>query len=261
MPGDPEYAGTNRAHWTLANARYTDAHAVEAWARPEVTWGVWHQPEARIGALPEVAGLDVIELGCGTGYFGAWLKRLGAGRVLGVDITPAQLATARRLNEQTGLDLEFVEANAESVPLPDGSFDLAVSEYGASIWCDPYRWIPEAGRLLRPGGELVFLATSTLATLCAPDVGPTVTERLQRPQRGLHRLEWREEDGDSSIEFALGHGEMFRVLRVNGFDVLDLIELYAPDGATDHPYYSFIPAAWAGRWPAEEIWRARKRGR
>ena len=59
----------------------------------------------------------------------------------------------------------------EATGLPDESFDLAVSEYGASIWCDPYRWIPEAARLLRPGGELVFLVNAVLLILCSPDDG------------------------------------------------------------------------------------------
>ena len=108
----------------------------------------------------------------------------GARRVVGVDITPAQLATAQRLNRKTGLGLELVEANAEVVPLRDTSFDLVVSEYGASIWCDPYKWIPEAARLLRSGGELVFLRNSTISTVCMPDTGK-VAETLQRPQRGM----------------------------------------------------------------------------
>jgi len=103
---------------------------------------VWKNPESEVGILPRLEGLDVIELGCGTAYFGAWLKKHGAARVVGVDITPAQLDTARRMNAEFGLGLELIEANAESVPLPDASFDLALSEYGASIWCDQYRWIP-----------------------------------------------------------------------------------------------------------------------
>ena len=52
---------------------------------------------------------------------------------------------------------------------------------------------------------------------------------------------------------------MFQLLSKTGFDVVDFRELYAPEDAVDHPYYSFVPAAWAKRWPAEEIWRARKR--
>lgn len=203
-----------------------------------------------------MAGKDVIELGCGTAYLGAWLKRRGAHRVVGVDVTPAQLETARRVNAELGLGLELLEANAESVPAPDGTFDLAVSEYGASIWCDPYRWIPEAARLLRGGGELVFLRNSTLSILCMPDTGE-VGELLLRPQQDLNRVAWA--DDDPGVEFHLGHGDLLRLLRDSGFEVLDLIELFAPADAQDHPYYSYMSADWARRWPAEEIWRARKR--
>ena len=95
--------------------------------------------------------MDTVELGCGTAYFSAWLASRGA-RPVGIDITPAQLETARRMQAEFGLDFPLIEASAEDVPLPDESFDLAISEYGASIWADPYRWIPEAARLLRPGG-------------------------------------------------------------------------------------------------------------
>ena len=79
--------------------------------------------------------------------------------MVGVDPTPAQLETARRCNEKFGLGLEFVEAFGEDVPLPDESFDLVVSEYGASIWADPYKWIPEAARLLRDGASSSSSAT------------------------------------------------------------------------------------------------------
>ena len=251
----PDYALLNRESWTKANAEYTGRRARDAWAQEEITWGMWRQPEREVQALPDVTGKDVIELGCGTAYFGAWLKRAGARRVVGVDVTPAQLETARRLDEQLGLGLELVEANAEEVPLEDESFDLVLSEYGASIWCDPHRWIPEAARLLRPGGELVFLRTSTLAILCAPGEGQVGTE-LVRSQRGLHRVDW---SGDEGVEFHLSHGELHRLLRASGFRLLDLIELYAPDDAVDHEYYAEPPADWAKRWPAEEIWVARKR--
>src|SRR6202022_26992 len=164
-----DYAVRNRDHWTLANARYTAGRAQEAWAQDHVHWGVWHQPEEKIQALPDLRGRDVIELGCGTAYFGAWLKKSGARRVVGVDVTPAQLDTARYMNAAFGLGLELIEANAEEVPLPEMSFDLAVSEYGASIWCNPYRWIPEAARLLRPGGELGFFVNGTILMLGAAE--------------------------------------------------------------------------------------------
>lgn len=249
-----EDALKNRAVWTKANADYTDRQARGAWAKDEIDWGMFAGPESEIGALGEVEGKDVVELGCGTAYFGAWLARRGA-RVTGVDVTPAQLDTARRMQEEFDLHFPLVEASAEDVPLPDASFDLAVSEYGASIWCDPERWIAEAARLLRPGGRLVFLCNSTLSILCSPDEGKVV-ERLQRSHADLGRIEWPGED--EGVNYHLAHGEWIRVLRANGFEVEALHEPLAPASATDHEYYEFVPAEWARRWPAEEIWVARK---
>jgi ubiquinone/menaquinone biosynthesis C-methylase UbiE len=247
-----DYLARTRDIWTKANAEYTDAKARDAWAQEEITWGMVHAREADVCVLPELEGKDVVELGCGTAYFGAWLKRRGAARVVGVDLTPAQLETARRMDDEFGLGLELVEANAEDTGLPEATFDLAISEYGASIWCDPYKWIPEAARLLRPGGELVFLRNSTLAILCATERGPT-SETLQRAQRGLHRLDW---ESDGVVEFHLGHGDWVRLLRESAFDVVDLVELFATDATPQHDYYHFT-REWAERWPWEEIWRAR----
>jgi SAM-dependent methyltransferase len=257
-PGQvPDYLAINREAWTRKNAEHTDARARDNWAEREITWGIWSNPESAVGALPEIAGKDVIELGCGTAYFGAWLKRRGARRVVGVDVTPAQLDTARRLNEETGLGLELIEANAESVPLPAATFDLVLSEYGASIWCDPRLWIPEAERLLRPGGELVFLQNTPLSMLCMPDTGP-IGERLLRPQLGMERFEFT--DDDPGVEFHLGHGDLIRLLRDTGFEILALVELFAPATAGDPVYYDYVPTAWAQRWPPEEVWRVRKVG-
>ncbi|HEX6491720.1 MAG TPA: class I SAM-dependent methyltransferase [Gaiellaceae bacterium] len=249
-------AERNREVWTKENRDYTGPKAREAWAEPEIRWGVFQVPEAELRALPEVAGKDVVELGCGTAYFSAWLARRGA-RPVGVDVTPAQLETARRCQQEFGLVFPLLEASAEEVPLPDSSFDLALSEYGASIWCEPERWLSEAARLLRPGGRLVFLCNSPLSILCAPDEGPT-EERLLRPQFGMYRFDWPGED--EGINFYLPHGEWIRLLREHGFEVEALHELQAPASARDHPHYEFVPAEWARKWPAEEIWRARKRG-
>jgi len=246
-------AARNREIWTRSNAEHTGAKAREAWAADEISWGIWSVPESEVRVLPELEGKDVVELGCGTGYVSAWLARRGA-RPIGVDITPAQLDTARALQQQLGLEFPLIEADAADTGLPDASADLVVSEYGASIWVDPYRWIPEAARLLRPGGELVFLCNSTLVILCSPDGDEQAGERLVRDQFGLHRLDcW---DG---VEFHLGHGDWVRLLRANGFEILDLVEIQAPPDAVTHEYYDFVTADWARRWPSEEIWRARKR--
>jgi SAM-dependent methyltransferase len=248
-----EEARRNRDAWTKTNEEYTDARAAHSWAKEEITWGMFGVRDAAIGVFDDVAGKDVLELGCGTGYTLAWLVRRGA-RATGLDVTPAQLETARRMQRETGLEFPLIEADAADVPLPDESFDLVFSDYGASIWVDPYRWIPEAARLLRPGGTLAFLCNSTLVVLCSPDdEDAMVAEELVRPQFGMHRFDqW---DG---VEYHLPHGEWIKLLRGTGFEIEALHELQAPAEATTHTYYGFVSADWARKWPAEEIWVARK---
>jgi SAM-dependent methyltransferase len=243
-------AAKNIALWTQSNAEYTDANAETNWALDEISWGIWGIDESELDVLGDVAGKDVVELGCGTAYFSAWLAKKGAHPV-GVDVTPAQLATARRMMEKTGIEFPLVEADAAETGLPDASFDIALSEYGASIWVDPYRWIPEAARLLRPGGRLVFLRNSTLVILCSEEYATSTT--LQRTQFGMHRFEWPE----GGVEFHLAHGEWIDVLRANGFEIERLIEVQAPADAETHDFYAYVTADWARKWPAEEIWVAR----
>jgi SAM-dependent methyltransferase len=246
-------AAKNAALWTETNREHTDDSASVNWALDQISWGIWAIDETELNVLPDVNGLDVVELGCGTAYFSAWLAKRGA-RPVGVDITPAQLATARRLMAETGIEFPLVEADAAVTGLPSESFDLVLSEYGASIWVDPYRWIPEAARLLRPDGLLVFLRNSTLVILCSPDEVPA-SETLQRPQFGMRRFEWPE----GGVEFHLPHGEWIDVLRANGFGIERLLELQAPADAQTHEHYAYVTADWARKWPAEEIWVARKR--
>jgi SAM-dependent methyltransferase len=250
----PDYVQQNVANWTRANTEYTDAAAARAWAQDEIRWGVFETPESQLNILGDVNGLDAVELGCGTAYFSAWLARRGA-RVVGVDPTPAQLATARRLQHETGIEFPLIEAIGEDVPLPDSSFDLALSEYGASLWADPYRWIPEAARLLRPGGRLIFLTNSTISVLCMTLEG--VGEQLVRPQAGLYKVEWPD---THEVEFQLSHGEWIDLLRANDFELDRLVELFAPPHAETHTYYKYVTAEWGRRWPPEEIWSASKRG-
>jgi ubiquinone/menaquinone biosynthesis C-methylase UbiE len=250
----PDYVRPNVESWTKTNAEFTGPNAREAWAREELELGVFGHAEVRIDVFGDVMGLDVVELGCGTAYLSAWLARRGA-RPVGVDPTPAQLATAREMQKEFEIEFPLIEAVAESVPLPDACFDLAVSEYGASIWADPFRWIPEAARLLRPEGRLIFLRNSPLAILCMKLEG--ITECLQRAQRGMNRIEWPD---TGEVEFHLPHGELLELLRETGFEVERLIELYAPEDAETHRYYGDVTAEWARKWPSEEIWVARKSG-
>lgn len=194
-----DHTARNREAWDGFAAEYF-VPGREAWASDEPFWGIWRVPESQVGVLPEkLQDRDAVELGCGAGYVSAWLARRGA-RPVGVDLSTNQLSSAAQFQREFGLDFPLVQANAEAVPLRSEAFDLVISEYGASIWCDPYRWIPEAVRLLRPGGELIFLVNGTILMLTVPDLeaeGPA-TERLLRPYFGMHRFEWPDDPPSSS---------------------------------------------------------------
>ncbi len=250
---EADHVVRNRSTWDRWAAAYATP-GLRGWSAAEPSWGIWGIAEADAGVLPaDLDGLASIELGCGTGYVSAWLARRGA-RPVGLDNSAAQLATASQLQRRFGLSFPLLQASAEQAPFADASFDLAISEYGASIWCDPQAWIPEAARLLRPGGQLIFLVNSVLLMLTVPDQdGLPATEQLLRPQFGMHRFEWPD---DESVEFHLSHGEMIRLLHRSGLQVEDLLELQPPPGAV--PSHPLATIEWARRWPTEEVWKARK---
>src|SRR5579862_1181432 len=249
----PDHVRRNRAAWKVFSKEYVEPGR-RHW-REEPHWGIWNIPEKDAQILPDVAGLDVIELGCGTAYVSSWLARRGA-RVTGIDISEEQLKTAKALQDENDLHFPLIHGSAEEVPLPDACFDLAISEYGASIWCDPYRWIPEASRLLRPKGQLIFLVNGTILVLCLPDdENLPATPELIRTYFGMHRFEWPGEE--KSVEFHLGYGDWIRLLRKNDFEIEQLVELRPPEGATTR--YPFVKLEWARRWPSEEVWVVRKR--
>lgn len=250
-----DYLETNKTAWTKLAESFREA-GERAWKDEEPSWGVFGIPESEAGLLTEdFRGKKIIELGCGTGYVSAWLAKRGA-EPTGIDLTPAQLETARRLQEENGIHFPLVLGNAEETPFEDESFDFAISEYGAAIWCDPYKWIPEASRILKPGAALVFLANGLLTVLTQmdPEDAPdSVT--LKRDYFGLHRVEWF--DDPPSVEFHLGIGDWIRLFRQNGFEVEDFIELKVAPGTPTR--FEYTTAAWASRWPCEQAWKLRKR--
>ena len=190
MNDEEGHVRRNRATWDDWAARYVD-DGERAWAASnDPTWGIWSVPEDEAGMLrADLDGCDAIELGCGTGYVSAWLARRGP-RPVGIDNSARQLETARALQREFGIEFPLLHGDAERVPYPDASFDIAISEYGASIWCDPCAWIPEAARLLRPGGELVFLVNSILSILCGLDDGNLPAgDELLRPLFGMHEID------------------------------------------------------------------------
>lgn len=243
-----------REVWSQVNEAFTGDDGRARWEDAEVGWGLFRIPEAAIGALGDVRGLDIAELGCGTAYLSAQLARRGA-HPIALDLSPDQLRTARAAQAETGVWFPLIEASADELPLGASSVDLVISEYGAAPWCDPARWLPEAARVLRPGGRLVFLTNSVLAALCVPDEGGYAGDRLLRPQRSVREVAWP----GGGVEHHPGHGEWISLLGAAGFAVEALHELHPDDEAVTPEWYEIVTAGWARRWPAEDLWCARVR--
>ena len=102
--------------------------------------------------------------------------------------------------------------------MPDESFDLALSEYGASIWCDPCKWIPRRRGCSGPGGELVFLCNATAGrALLARRAGRKGGRAAAAA--AVRHAPARLADEDEGVEFQMSHGEMDAALagqRVRG---------------------------------------------
>jgi ubiquinone/menaquinone biosynthesis C-methylase UbiE len=212
---------------------------------------VWSIPERELRVLGDVHGKDVLELGCGAARWSIALAALCA-RPVGLDNSARQLEHARRLMTGAGVDFPLLHASAEAVPLPDASFDVVFCDHGAMTFADPDRTVPEAARLLRPGGLLAFSASSPLHFICWDEASNTVTDRLS-----LNYFEDLCVDDGESVSFSRPYGAWIRLFREHGFTVEDLIELRPAAGAAT-TYTQFVTHDWARRWPAEQIWRARR---
>jgi SAM-dependent methyltransferase len=211
---------------------------------------VWQIPEAELRVLGDVAGLDVLELGCGAAQWSISLAGLGA-RPVGLDVSDRQLEHAREAMADAGVDFPLVEASGEDVPLPDRRFDVVFCDHGAFNFADPRSLVPECARLLRRGGLLAFSMPTPILDIFWNEERAAMDERPQNDYFELRRFE-----DDESVNFQLPYGEWIRLFGANGFVVEDLIELRpAPDAETS---YDLVTLEWARRWPAEHIWKARR---
>lgn len=251
-----DHLSINKDIWNADAANWVD-FAKHRWSLETPEWGNWGNPDDGLNLLPpDMADLDAIELGCGTGYVSGWMIRRGA-RVTAIDISTEQLATARSIAADHGADITFIEGNAEETSLPDASFDFAISEYGASIWCPPDKWLPEAWRLLRPGGRLVFLGNHPLSLICSPLDGSPCDRTLHRPYRGMWGADWTEVEYEpTGVCFNLTISSWMDLFAETGFDVTKYQEIFAPEWASGTR--AAIPADWAKTYPVEQVWHLQK---
>lgn len=242
---DPE--SRNRAFWDADADDYQAAHAHDLDRAPDA-WGVWRIPETDLRVLGEVTGLDVLEYGCGAAQASIALAERGA-RVVGLDISFAQLAHARRRTRDHAAAVALVCASATATPFADASFDLVFCDHGAMSFCDPALTLPECARLLRDHGRLVFCVATQLLYMTWDARRERQTRQLQRRWRPRQTIAFEE----GTVDVVWSHGEWIRAFRDHGFRIDDLVELRAPRGATT-TFDDFAPYDWARRWPAEEIW-------
>lgn len=245
----------NRAVWNEFAEEYqrlNESQIREQAFTGDIAWGLWGLPESRLGVLGDVAEKDVLEFGCGGAQWSMALARRGA-RPVGLDLSDRQLAHARALMEEADVHLPLVQGSGEQLPFKGETFDVVFADYGAFTFADPFRTVPEAARVLRPGGLLAFTHIAPIYQIATPMDADHATDRLVYDYFGMHDFE----GPDGMVEFNLPYGEWIRLFVQNELTVEDLIETRPGPGAVS-TYRDAEDHAWSRRWPSECLWRLRK---
>ena len=239
----------NREYWNRISAGYQREHDPQIGAAPRL-WGCFSIPDSDLGALGDVAGLRVLELGCGAGQWSRVLAGEGA-EIVGFDLSDAQLRAAKTAMRAARFPL--VQGAAEWLPFASACFDLVFCDHGGLSWAPPELAVPEAARVLRPAGRLVFNGSSPWLLACYDDESDRLTPRLRHDYFGGSAVP----EGDGASTYALGYGGWIRTLRAAGLVIDDLIEP-RPGPGTYSSYLECEPPDWASRWPCEALWVAHK---
>lgn len=124
---------------------------------------VWRFEREAVMELAAVApGLEVADIGCGTGIYTGELLAAGA-RVVGVDISPEMLAIAAAKTAAYGDAVSFLPGDAAALPFADGSFDLVTSITAMEFFSKPGECLQEMYRVVKPGGRLIVATLGSLS--------------------------------------------------------------------------------------------------
>jgi SAM-dependent methyltransferase len=113
-------------------------------------WSVGGELVERVGVE---AGDEVLDVACGTGN-AAIPAAVAGGRVTGLDLTPELFEDARRRANESGVEVEWVEGDAEALPYDDASFDVVLSTFGCMFAPSHETAAAEIVRVLKPQGRL-----------------------------------------------------------------------------------------------------------
>ena len=247
----------NRAKWQVA-ARSFRSLGEENWQRQAPAWGIWSRSEEGLDLLPEDLQEKLcLDVGCGTGYILKWMADRGATAV-GIEPSDNQLVIVVGLSQLHDTKISLIQGFGEQLPFADSTFDFAISEYGAALWADPYQWIPEVARVLKPLSNLVIYTDHMISYMAdngLDEPNGEWTETLQRPYFNAHRMKWNV-DGSDGVEFHLAPGEWIALFRKCGLVVDAFMELQAPVNAS--ATFSWASTEWGRKWPAEQVWKVHK---
>lgn len=241
--------GANRQYWNLTSRRYQEEHDPQIGAAPRL-WGMFAIPDSRLNALGQVSGKRVLELGCGAGQWSRALAAEGAA-VVGLDLSEVQLEAAAKTMGAARHPL--VQAAAEQLPFAAASFDVVFCDHGGLSWAPPHLALPEAARVLRRGGRLVFNLVSPWFEACYDSGTDRVTGQLRQDYFGLGPIA----EGHGATTYQLTYGGWIAALLGAGLVIDRLIEP-RPEPQMRTTYMETDPPEWACRWPAEALWIARK---
>ena len=226
---DVETQRANRRDWDAYADEYQATHG--AFLRDVgFVWCPEGVDEADARVLGEVAGRDVLEVGCGAAQCARWLTVHGA-RATGLDIAERQLQHARRIDEETGVRVPVVAGTATALPFPDTAFDIVFSAFGAlQFVADAGRAVSEAARVLRPGGLFAFSVTHPVRWTMPDDPG---RGGLLVSSSYWDRTPYVETDDSGQVTYAEHHrtlGDWVGLLAGEGFRITGLLEPEWPEG-------------------------------
>ena len=223
---DVDAATTSRANrrwWDYDADAYQAAHG-EFLGEADFVWCPERLREADAHLLGDFSGRRVLEVGCGAAMCSRWLATRGAAPVA-VDLSGQMLRHARAAAGRTGIEVDLVQADAQHLPFPPGTFDIAFTAFGAVPFvADSASVMREVARVLRAGGRWVFATTHPTRWSFPDDPGP---DGLTATMSYFDRTPYVEvgEDGEPTyVEHHRTQGDRVREITAAGFSLVDLVE-------------------------------------